>query len=110
MKKMNLAILGTGNIAAQMADTVSRMNNVVLYACASRTQEKSEDFANRFGVLNAYGSYASMLEDDNIDLVYVATPHSLHYEHRVLLPGVHLLECKYDLTGLVPLVSGEKQK
>jgi predicted dehydrogenase len=34
MKKMNLAILGTGNIAAQMADTVSRMNNVVLYACA----------------------------------------------------------------------------
>ena len=43
MKKMNFAILGTGNIAAQMADTVSRMNNVVLYACASRTQEKSED-------------------------------------------------------------------
>lgn len=84
MKKMNLAILGTGNIAAQMADTVSRMNNVVLYACASRTQEKSEDFANRFGVLNAYGSYASMLEDDNIDLVYVATPHSLHYEHTML--------------------------
>ena len=84
MKKMNFAILGTGNIAAQMADTVSRMNNVVLYACASRTQEKSEDFANRFGVLNAYGSYASMLEDDNIDLVYVATPHSLHYEHTML--------------------------
>ena len=84
MKKMNFAILGTGNIAAQMADTVSRMNNVVLYACASRTQEKSEDFANRFGVLNAYGSYASMLEDDNIDLVYVATPHSLHYEHTLL--------------------------
>lgn len=50
----------------------------------SRTQEKSEDFANRFGVLNAYGSYASMLEDDNIDLVYVATPHSLHYEHTML--------------------------
>ena len=84
MKKMNFAILGTGNIAAQMADTVSRMNNVVLYACASRTQEKSEDLANRFGVLNAYGSYASMLEDDNIDLVYVATPHSLHYEHTLL--------------------------
>ena len=40
MKKMNLAILGTGNIAAQMADTVSRMNNVVLYACAEHKKNQ----------------------------------------------------------------------
>lgn len=78
---MNIGILGAGGIAHKMAETVCRMEGVRLYAAASRSHEKAEDFAGHYQIPKAYGSYEEMAADSNVDLIYVATPHSHHYEH-----------------------------
>ena len=77
---MNLAILGAGRIAVTMANTVNGMEDVNLYAVASRSLERAENFAKEHHVEKAYGSYKEMLRDEKVDLVYIATPHSHHCE------------------------------
>lgn len=84
MAKTKIAILGAGAIAQIMADTVKHMDEIELYAVAARDLKRAEEFAKKNGFLNAYGSYEEMLNDDNVELVYVATPHSHHYEHAKL--------------------------
>lgn len=84
MKKMNLAILGAGRIATTMAETVSRMDEVNLYAIAARDGERAKAFAEKYGADKSYGSYEEMLCDDQVELVYIATPHSHHCEHAKL--------------------------
>lgn len=84
MKKYNWAILGCGWIAEIFAGDLKTLNNAVLYATASRDIKKAEKFADQFGFQKAYGSYIEMLEDENVDIVYIATPHTFHYEHTLL--------------------------
>ncbi|MCD7737008.1 MAG: Gfo/Idh/MocA family oxidoreductase, partial [Lachnospiraceae bacterium] len=84
MEKMNLAILGAGGIASTMAKTVAQMDEVNLYAVAARDGARARAFADRFGAEKSYGSYDEMLRDDQVDLVYIATPHSHHCEHAKL--------------------------
>ncbi|MCD7883418.1 MAG: Gfo/Idh/MocA family oxidoreductase [Lachnospiraceae bacterium] len=81
---MNLAILGAGRIATTMAATVSQMDEVNLYAIAARDGGRAKAFAEKYGAEKSYGSYEEMLRDDQVDLVYIATPHSLHCEHAKL--------------------------
>lgn len=78
---MNIAILGAGNIAATMATTLQPLKNVNCYAVAARDKKRAQAFADKFGFQIAYGSYIDMMNDPAIDLVYIATPHSHHYEH-----------------------------
>lgn len=84
MDKMNLAILGAGRIATTMATTVSGMEEVNLYAVAARDGGRARAFAEKYGAETSYGSYEEMLNDPQVDLVYIATPHSLHCEHAKL--------------------------
>ncbi len=81
---MNIGILGAGNIARKMAETVNGMENAVLYAIGSRNKEKAEKFAEEFSINKAYGSYEELVKDEAIDLIYVATPHSRHFEDIML--------------------------
>lgn len=85
---MNVAILGAGAIARNMCKTIHGMKAngrpVELYAIASRSLEKAEAFAKEQGVLKAYGSYEAMLADPQVNLVYIATPHSHHAEQMKL--------------------------
>ncbi len=81
---MRLGILGAGNIARKMAATVREMENVEAYAIASRNLEKAREFAKDWDIRKAYGSYEEMVSDPDVDLVYVCTPHSFHYEHMML--------------------------
>ena len=80
-----IGILGAGAIARTMANTLRLMayrgDDVCLYAVASRDQRKAEDFARREGAQVAYGSYELLASDPQVDLVYIATPHSHHAEH-----------------------------
>lgn len=78
---MNIAILGAGNIASTMAITLQPLKDVTCYAVAAREYERAKVFADKYGFTKAYGSYEDMLEDPNVELVYIATPHSHHYEH-----------------------------
>ncbi|MCM1299688.1 MAG: Gfo/Idh/MocA family oxidoreductase [Firmicutes bacterium] len=81
---MNIGILGAGNIARKMAETVSRMENADLYGIASRSFDKAKAFAEEFNIPNCFGSYEELAKDGNVDLVYIATPHSRHYEDCML--------------------------
>lgn len=83
-QKINIGIMGTGSIACIMAETLGKMRNVKCYAVASRTQEKAEAFARGYGFKKAYGSYEEMAQDKKVDLVYIATPHSEHYQNAML--------------------------
>ena len=57
MEKLKMALLGAGNIAGTMAQTVSELKEAEVVAVASRNLEKAEAFAERFGIARAYGSY-----------------------------------------------------
>lgn len=76
---MNIGIIGAGHIAEKMATTLNAMEDMQCLAIGSRTLEKAQAFAARFGVPRAYGSYAELLADPDVDLVYVAVPHSHHF-------------------------------
>lgn len=95
---LHMAILGAGRIAATMAETINCMNQVgnhavSLYAVAARDLERAQQFADTHGVERAYGSYEEMLQDQQVQLVYVATPHSHHYQHVMMCleHGKHVL-------------------
>lgn len=77
----NVGIMGSGNIAGIMAGTINKMKNVRVYAVASRQQVHADVFAGKYGCKKAYGSYADLVADKKVDLIYVATPHSEHYEN-----------------------------
>ncbi|MDX9825297.1 MAG: Gfo/Idh/MocA family protein [Sphaerochaeta sp.] len=96
---MKLGILGAGNIARKMAATVNEMEHVEAHAVASRDLQKAREFAQKWNVRKAYGSYEEMLSDPEIDLVYVCTPHSLHFEHMMMCldKGKHVL-CEKSFT------------
>lgn len=85
---MNIAILGAGSIARNMAKTLrgmkARGQNVELYAIAARDLARAQAFKEEEGFVKAYGSYEEMLSDAAVELVYVATPHSHHAEHMKL--------------------------
>ncbi|EHK2349750.1 Gfo/Idh/MocA family oxidoreductase [Clostridium perfringens] len=82
MKKLKWGILGPGNIARDFAQALNRVNGEV-YAVASRNKERAEKFARENNVKKAYGSYNEIIKDENIDVVYIATPHSNHYEYII---------------------------
>ena len=83
---MKFAILGCGHIATKMAAAVKAIENrgVEAYAVASRSLEKAEKFAKDYGFGRAYGSYEELAKDPAVDLIYIATPHSEHYNNILL--------------------------
>ncbi len=83
-KDLRVGIIGPGHIANKMANTIKRLDGFCNYAVASRSIEKAEAFKQKFGFEKAYASYEDMLKDENVDLVYIATPHSCHYEQMLL--------------------------
>ncbi|MFT8927283.1 MAG: Gfo/Idh/MocA family oxidoreductase [Bifidobacterium sp.] len=90
-RPVSIAILGAGNIANAMARTIQAMgtderyaNLVSLHAVASRDRNRAASFAERFHVPVHYGSYEELVEDDEVDLVYIATPHNFHAEQAIL--------------------------
>ena len=91
---MKFSILSTGKMAEKMArTTISKMDDAEAYAVASRSPEKARAFADAWGFQKAYGSYEELVTDPEVELVYIATPHSLHYENAkmCLEHGRHVL-------------------
>lgn len=78
---MKFGIMATGGIAQVFADTLKQVDGAELYAVASRMQEKADAFKEKNGFEKAYGSYLEMLQDPSVEIVYIATPHSEHYEN-----------------------------
>ena len=79
-----IGIIGAGWIARKMTKGIAPLKDVEVYAISSRSLEKARSFAEEHDIPVAYGSYEEMTQDPKVDLVYVATPHSHHYEHAML--------------------------
>ena len=79
-----VGIIGAGWIADKMAEALAPLEDYCVYAIASRSLEKAEAFARQWNIPKAYGSYEEMVADKEVDLVYIATPHSHHYPHTML--------------------------
>ena len=77
---MRVGIIGAGTIAGKIASTLKDLEGVDNFAIASRSLEKAEAFAKEWGFERAYGTYSDLLDDADVDLVYIATPHSHHYD------------------------------
>lgn len=90
---MKFAILAPGRIAQKMAEAVTPLEEIECYAVASRDYDRAKKFAEEWKFQKAYGSYEDMLNDPEVELVYVASPHSHHYAHAKLCleHGKHVL-------------------
>ena len=86
---MRVGIVGTGWIAEKAAITLKGLRQCEAYAVGSRKQETAIHFAAKWNIPKAYGSYAELIADPNVDLIYVGTPHSHHYDvtREALLAG-----------------------
>lgn len=93
MENYNWAILGLGTIADMFAEALVTIEPGTLLGVASRELPKAKRFATRYAAQRAYGSYQAMLEDPEVEIVYIATPQSLHFSQAkmCLAAGKHVL-------------------
>ena len=80
MINFKVGILGAGNIAEAVADTLNKLDAFEPYAIASRDIEKAKAFAEKYNIEKSYGSYEELANDPEVELIYIATPHSHHAE------------------------------
>lgn len=96
--------MGAGNISSKLSSTFQNMKkngtDIELYAIAARDLERAQAFAAEWGYTKAYGSYADMLSDPDVDFVYIGTPHSHHAEHmKLCLQYGKPILCEKSFTG-----------
>ena len=84
LKTIRWGIIGAGKIAKKFAQDLNTIPDAQLYAIASRDITRAKKFASDFSALKSYGSYEELALDNNIDAVYIATPHSFHKAHSIL--------------------------
>jgi len=84
MKKYNWGIIGPGKIASKFSEGLQQLENANLYSVVSRTKERAESFAREYGYRKTYDDYFQFASDPELDIVYVATPHSHHHEHTII--------------------------
>lgn len=96
--KFNWAILGCGNIANDFAREMNKMGGKV-YSVANRTYPKALDFAEKYNIERVYENIDDLFVDENVDIVYIATPHNKHIEYilKALENGKHVL-CEKAIT------------
>lgn len=84
MKKYKWGILAPGKMSAKFTRALKLLDNVELFAVGSRDINRASQFAAEFGFKKAYGSYEELAADSEVEIIYVASPHSMHYEHTLL--------------------------
>ncbi len=96
--KYNWATLGCGVIANELAAALAG-NGSKLYSVANRTHEKAVAFAEKYGIEKVYETIDEVFEDENVDIIYISTPHNTHiqYLRKALSAGKHVL-CEKSIT------------
>jgi predicted dehydrogenase len=89
MKIIKWGILGTGGIAQKFASDLQFAEGCVLLAAGSRTQAGADEFAKQFSIPYAHASYEELAQNPEVDIIYIATPHNLHYENTLLCLNHH---------------------
>lgn len=96
--RYNWACIGCGHIANEMANALAELD-ANFYCVFSRTKERATAFAEKYGIERVYDSIDDVIGDDNVDIVYIATPHNSHIEYltKALSAGKHVL-CEKAIT------------
>lgn len=81
MINFKVGILSTGKIAEKIADTLNKLDAFEPYAVASRDINKANEFGDKYNIAKRYGSYEELANDPDVELIYIATPHSHHAAH-----------------------------
>lgn len=115
MENVRWGIAGPGRIAAALAPDFLHVPNADLVAVASRDESRAIEFAERHGVGIAHGSYRALIDDPNVDAIYIATPHPFHHDLAVAAAeaGKHLLIEKAftaTLAGTIDVISAAEAK
>jgi predicted dehydrogenase len=84
MEKIRWGILSTGSIAHSFAKDLKLIPDAELIAVGSRSQSAADAFAQEYDIPNPHASYESLAQDPDVDVIYVATPHTLHAENSIL--------------------------
>ena len=84
MKQVKWGIVGTGNISTQFAQGLQHVEHAQISAVASRSIDSARAFAQKFDIPKCYGSYEEMAKDTELEIIYIGTPHTQHYEHVML--------------------------
>jgi len=86
-------ILGLGKIAHKFCEDLARVDGNIIQSVGSRNQEKANQFAKKHSSVHAYGSYDELIADQDVDIIYIATPHNSHLEYakKSLEAGKHVL-------------------
>lgn len=82
--KVNWGVMGTGWIADQFVSDLVHVENAACLAVGSRTVDSAAKFAGKYNIPRSYGSYEELVQDPEVDAVYVATPHPMHKENVML--------------------------
>lgn len=98
MKNYNWATLGCGVIANQLAAAMQKEGRK-LYSVANRTHAKAVEFAEKYGIEKVYDHIDDVFEDENVDIIYISTPHNTHisYLRKALSSGKHVI-CEKSIT------------
>lgn len=83
-KKINWGIIGLGTIAHKFAADLQLSNNSTLYAVASRNLEKAKIFSEKYQSVIYCDSYEKLANIPEIDVIYIATPHTFHFENTMM--------------------------
>jgi predicted dehydrogenase len=115
MKSYKWGILGAGGIAGKFAEGLKLCDNAVLWSVGSRDLQKAQKFASTHGFKHSFGSYEDFVSDPELDIVYVATPHSHHHRHTLLSlnHGKHVLCEKafaLNLTEVEEMIKTAREK
>ncbi len=84
MKQVKWGIVGTGNISTQFAQGLQQVEHAKITAVASRSIDSANAFAQKFNIPKYYGSYEEMAKDTELEIIYIGTPHTQHYDHVML--------------------------
>ncbi|MDF2613129.1 MAG: dehydrogenase [Clostridia bacterium] len=83
-KQYNIGLLGASRIARKFASDAVSVKGAKLYAVAARTLESAQTFQKEFNMPYSYGSYEELVNDKNVDIIYISTPNSFHKDHALL--------------------------
>ncbi len=84
MDKVKWGILGPGSIARKFAGGIQVVEEAELIAVGSRSQKRADSFADKYDLEYSYGNYEELVENPEIDVIYVATPHPFHKKYSIL--------------------------
>jgi len=84
MKTIRWGILGAGRIARKFAADLKLVEDAELMAIGSRTKQSADEFSKTFPVKHIHDSYEALVQNPEVDVIYIATPHNLHYENTLL--------------------------